>query len=123
MFSRISKNVDWVLVAALVPILAAGVVTMSSHGGESSYVFKQSLWIGVAFGVFFLLSTVDAQVFKKAGTLVWLFTFGISLLLVVFLLGHTAKGATSWLNFGGFSLQPADPMKLVLILVFSKYLS
>jgi rod shape determining protein RodA len=96
---------------------------MSSLGGESSYVFKQSLWIGVAFGVFFLLSTVDAQVFKKAGTLVWLFIFGISLLLVVFLLGHTAKGATSWLNFGGFSLQPADPMKLVLILVFSKYLS
>ncbi len=123
MFARISKNVDWILVAALVPILLAGVVTMSSFGTETSYLVKQLLWIVVAFAAFFILSGIDAQVFKKAGTLVWLFLFGTGLLLVVFLLGHTAKGATSWLDFGGFSLQPADPMKLVLILVLSKYLS
>lgn len=123
MFARISKNIDWVLVAALVPILAAGVITMSSFGAETSYLLKQSIWIVVAFGVLFILAGVDAQVFKKAGTLVWLFLFGTGLLLVIFLIGHTAKGATSWLDFGGFSLQPADPMKLVLILVLSKYLS
>ncbi len=123
MFARISKNVDWILVVALVPILAAGVITMSSFGVETPYLLKQSVWILIAFAVFFGLSGIDAQVFKKAGTLVWLFLFGTGLLLVIFLIGHTAKGATSWLDFGGFSLQPADPMKLVLILVLSKYLS
>jgi rod shape determining protein RodA len=123
MFSRILKNVDWVLVGALVPILAAGLITMASFSGDMAYASKQLIWIGVAFATFFLLSGLDAQVFKKTQTLVWLFAFGLGLLLIVFLVGHTAKGATSWLSFGGFSLQPADPMKLILILVLAKYLS
>lgn len=123
MISRIIKNVDWVLVAFMVPILLAGVVTMSSFSEATSYFVKQSMWILIAFFTFFLLSGIDAQVFKKTNTLVGLFLGGIAVLLVVFVLGHTAKGATSWLSFGGFSLQPADPMKLILILVLAKYLS
>jgi rod shape determining protein RodA len=123
MFSRILKNVDWVLVGAMIPILAAGLITMASFSGDMAYASKQLIWIGVASLVFFTLSGLDAQVFKKTQTLVWLFAFGLGLLFIVFLVGHTAKGATSWLSFGGFSLQPADPMKLILILVLSKYLS
>jgi rod shape determining protein RodA len=123
MFARIFKNVDWVMCAFLVPILLAGLVTMSSFGAQTSYLLKQSIWIVVAFMVMFFLSSVDAQIFKKTKTLVWIFLFGIILLVITFLLGHTAKGATSWLQFGGFSLQPADPMKMVLILILAKYLS
>ena len=123
MISRIIKNIDWVLVAFMIPILLAGVVTMSSFSGATSYFLKQSIWIGVAFLVFFFLAGIDAQVFKKTNTLVGLFLGGIAVLLIVFVLGHTAKGATSWLSFGGLSLQPADPMKLILILVLAKYLS
>lgn len=123
MFSRAFRNIDWVLIAAIVPILAAGMVTMASFGAGGSYVLKQGIWVAVAFLVLFGLSAIDAQVFKKAQTLVWLFAFGVGLLLVIFILGHASHGAQSWLKFGGFSLQPADPMKLVLILVLSKYLS
>lgn len=123
MLSRIAKNIDWKMVAFMIPVLLAGVVTMSSFSESTSYFLKQSLWIGVAFSAFFLLSGIDAQVFKNTRTLVWMYLGGIAVLLVVFVLGHTAKGATSWLSLGGFSLQPADPMKLVLILVLAKYLS
>ncbi|MEI8224079.1 MAG: rod shape-determining protein RodA [bacterium] len=123
MFARIIKNIDWVLVAFMIPILLAGVVTMSSFSGATTYFVKQSIWIGIAFLAFFFLASIDAQVFKKTNTLVGLFLGGIAVLLIVFVIGHTAKGATSWLSFGGFSLQPADPMKLILILVLAKYLS
>lgn len=123
MFARIIKNVDWILVGALVPILAAGVITMASFNTDASYALRQLLWIAVSFFAFCILSGIDAQVFKKTSTLVGLFLFGVGLLSIVFLLGNTVKGATSWLDFGGFSLQPADPMKLVLILILSKYLS
>ena len=111
------------MIGFMVPILLAGVVTMSSFSETSSYFFRQSMWIGISFAVLFFLAGIDAQVFKKTNTLVWMFLGGIAVLLAVFVLGHTAKGATSWLSFGGFSLQPADPMKLVLILVLAKYLS
>ncbi len=111
------------MIGFMVPILLAGVVTMSSFSGTTSYFLKQSMWIGIAFVALFFLAGIDAQIFKKTNTLVWIFLGGIAMLLAVFVLGHTAKGATSWLSFGGFSLQPADPMKLILILVLAKYLS
>ncbi len=123
MFSRAFRNIDWVLIATIVPILAAGMVTMASFGADGSYVLKQGIWVALAFIALFGLSAIDAQVFKKAQTLLWLFAFGVGLLLIIFILGHASNGAQSWLKFGGFSLQPADPMKLVLILVLSKYLS
>lgn len=123
MFSRILKNVDWVLVGALVPIILAGLITMMSFSESSSYVVRQLIWIAISGSLFLFISGSDIQFFKKTETLVGMFLLGISILLLVFLFGHTAKGATSWLSFGGFSLQPADPMKVILILVLSKYLS
>ncbi len=111
------------MVGFIVPLLLAGVVTMSSFSGTTSYFLKQSIWIALAFLVFFILAGVDAQVFKKTKTLVWLYGFGMALLMFIFVVGHAAKGAKSWFSLGGFSLQPADPMKLIIILVLSKYLS
>lgn len=123
MFSRILKNVDWVLVGALVPIILAGLITMMSFSESSSYVVRQLMWITLSGSLFLFISGSDIQFFKKTETLVGMFLLGLSILLLVFLFGHTAKGATSWLSFGGFSLQPADPMKVILILVLAKYLS
>ena len=111
------------MVGFMVPILFAGLITMSSFSNTTSYFLKQSIWILVAFSIFFVLAGIDAQIFKKTRTLVWLFLFGVGLLMVLFVLGHVSKGAERWLSLGGFSLQPADPMKLILILVLAKYLS
>lgn len=123
MLERIKRNVDWVMVAFIVPILLAGMVTMSSFSGSGSYFLKQAIWVVLSFLVFLFLASLDAQVFKKTNTLVWLYGFGMALLLAIFVLGHAAKGAKSWLSLGGFSLEPADPMKLIIILVLAKYLS
>jgi rod shape determining protein RodA len=96
---------------------------MMSFSESSSYVVRQLVWIAVAGGIFFFLSGSDLQFLKKTETLMMMFIGGLGVLLLVFIFGHTAKGATSWLSFGGFSLQPADPMKVILILVLAKYLS
>lgn len=123
MFARAFKNIDWPLVGFLIPILAAGIITMSSFSSETSYFLRQSLWVGIAFIVMFFLASIDAQIFKKTSTLVWMFIAGLGILLTVFAVGTVAKGAQSWISFGSFSLQPADPMKLVIILILAKYLS
>jgi rod shape determining protein RodA len=44
-------------------------------------------------------------------------------LLVLFAVGHVSKGAKSWLSVGFFSIQPSDPVKLVIILLLAKYFS
>jgi rod shape determining protein RodA len=43
--------------------------------------------------------------------------------LILIIIGHISHGHKSWFNFGFFSFQPVDVMKLVLILVLAKYFS
>jgi rod shape determining protein RodA len=52
-----------------------------------------------------------------------LYLLVLSVLAVLLVLGHVAKGAQSWFTFGGFSFQPSDLMKLVLVIVLAKYFS
>jgi len=39
------------------------------------------------------------------------------------ILSHAIKGARSWLSFGAFSLQPSDPVKILVVLILAKYFS
>jgi len=45
------------------------------------------------------------------------------LLLTLLVATHAVQGAKSWFDLGAFSLQPADPIKLVFIALMAKYFS
>jgi cell division protein FtsW len=52
-------------------------------------------------------------------TCFFIFVSAIAIMAILPLLGHNAKGATRWLQFGGFSLQPSEFMKPALIVLAS----
>ena len=119
-----SLRIDWVLLVSLLPILGAGLVTMSSFGADTSrFLGHQLVWIGISLTLFFALSFVDFRFLRRTTILVVLFLVSCFLLVLLFALGHVAKGAKSWFSFGGFSFQPSDPIKIVLILILAKYFS
>jgi rod shape determining protein RodA len=118
-----SLRIDWILFFATIPLLLAGLITMSSFGGKGAFFEKQIIWILVSFAVFFALSFVDFRFLRRTGVIVFLYGGGCALLMVLFVMGSVFKGAQSWFNFGSFAFQPSDPMKLVLILVLTKYFS
>ena len=120
------KKIDWLLVAFLIPIVSAGLFTMKSFVpsvGEDNFFSKQLIWVAICFGVFFLFSFIDFRFLKRTDILVYLFLFFSGILVVLFILGHVSHGAQSWLSFGGFSFQPSDMMKLVVVLILAKYFS
>lgn len=121
-FSLLSR-VDWMLLAFALPITIAGLVTMQSYGTESLYFDRQLMWLSLSLVVFFLCSFLDVSILKKTNVLVALFISCVSILVLIFLVGHTANGAKSWFSFGGFSVQPSDFVKVVLILMLAKYFS
>ncbi len=118
-----SLKIDWILFFATIPLLLAGLITMSSFGGKGAFFEKQALWIVISFAVFFAFSFMDFRFLRRTGVIISLFAGGCGLLLFLFVLGSVFKGAQSWFNFGAFAFQPSDPMKLVLILVLTKYFS
>jgi len=120
------KRIDWLLVFFLLPILTAGLFTMKSftpEDGGVDFFSRQIIWVGLSLVVFFVFSSIDFRFIKRTGVLVTLFLFFLFTLTALFVLGKVAHGAQSWFDFGGFSFQPADMMKLVLILVLAKYFS
>lgn len=117
------RNVDWALVLFILPVLGAGLSTMSSFTGDTNYFSHQLLWILISFSVFFIFSFIDFRFLKRTEVLVALFLFFSFLLVLLFLAGHTSNGAKSWFSLGGVSIQPSDMMKLVVILILSKYFS
>jgi rod shape determining protein RodA len=126
MAEKVIKRIDWLLVFFIVPIVAAGLVTMKSFTPlESTVDFfgKQLIWVTLSFIVFFIFSFIDFRFLKRTDVLVSLFLLFCFLLFVLMLLGHISHGAKSWFNFGFFSFQPVDVMKLVLVLVLAKYFS
>lgn len=119
----VTAVIDWVTLSVSVVLVAAGLVTMYSFTGESSVFSRQIMWLCVSICVYVVLAQVDYRSFRKTWVLVFLYSTVVALLLAVSVIGVTVKGAQSWFSFGGFSFQPSDVAKIVLILVLAKYFS
>ncbi len=116
-------QVDWLLILFLLPVLGAGLVTMESFTEVTPFFSRQLIWIAISFVAFFCLSYIDFRFLKRTDILVALFSLFSVLLLLLFIAGKVSNGAQSWFDFGGFSFQPSDMMKLVVILMLAKYFS
>jgi rod shape determining protein RodA len=118
-----ARRVDWILVAAALALVAAGMLTMASYGGDLSLVRRQGTWLAVSAVAFLFFSRIDARVFRRSGVALWLYG-GIAVMLVaLFAVGTVAKGAQSWFRIGALGFQPVEFAKLALILLLAKYFS
>jgi len=82
---------------------------------------KQLMWIGISVFLGFLIILVDEKFFYAFAYPIFVIT--ILLLIAVLLLGTTVKGSSSWIEIGGFRMQPAEFAKFGAALALSKYLS
>lgn len=52
-----------------------------------------------------------------------LLLISLALLVIVLLIGNSVNGASRWISFGLFNLQPAEVAKLALFVFMSSYLA
>lgn len=118
-----SSRVDWWLFFGLVPIVGAGLVVMNNFIGNGNFFQRQVIWACIGFLLILILSRIDFRFLRRTPVVTAIYAGATSLLLLVLVVGHTAKGAKSWISLGGFSLQPADFAKLAIIILLAKYFS
>lgn len=116
-------RLDLPLLLATLPLLFAGLVSMYAFGSENVIFLRQLLWIAVGLSIAIALSFFDIRAFRKTNAVLYLYLAGVALLASLAFVGSVFKGAQSWFDLGAFAVQPADPMKLILILVLAKYFS
>ncbi|MBL7045823.1 MAG: rod shape-determining protein RodA [Parcubacteria group bacterium] len=115
------KHIDWILFSSVLLLVSAGAVTMNSFSGDSYFFEKQLIWASLGIGLFFILSSVDFRFLRRTSVIISLFAGSVVLLLLLFLFGDVVKGAQSRFDLGFLAVQPADPIKLVVILLLAKY--
>ncbi len=123
MIRRFLQSVDIVLLAAVIPIIAAGLVTMTSFSGETDFFSRQFFWVVASLILCFSIARLDVRFLRQSRVLIILYMVSIALLAAVLVFGKQVKGSQSWIDFGGFSFQPTDIAKLLVIAMLAKYFS
>lgn len=107
----------------VVMIYSASAIYAQDTMGDSEYFLKRHLMYLLLGGwLAYWASTCELETLRRHSKT---FLAVMTVLLVLVLIpgvGHATKGARRWFKFLGFSFQPSEFLKLVLILYFADYL-
>jgi cell division protein FtsW len=84
-------------------------------GDPFHFAVRQCVFAAVAAGLLVAVSMMDVKGVRRASFFIWI--AAILVMAALPFLGHDAKGATRWVQFGGFTLQPSEFMKPALIVL------
>ena len=108
-------------IAGLIMVFSASNVTayMSYAASPYNYFIKQGLVLIVGLFVFLFIINFST---KSYGFLSWVLLIIFAASLVILLIYGTAKNkAISWFDFGFFSLQPSEFIKVITIVFLATY--
>lgn len=123
MMRGFGKNIDWILLISVVPIILGGLAIMTSFMGQGDIFTRQLIWVIVGIGLMFFIANIDVRFLRDSRYITIFYAGALSLLVLVLLVGKTVKGAKSWFDFGFASFQPTDIVKLLVIAILAKYFS
>jgi rod shape determining protein RodA len=118
-------NVDWALLGATLALAGFGLLVIFSAtrgpGGDVSTVLRQGLFAVVGTGALAALSLIDYR--RARQWVIGIYLAGVVLLLAVLSpLGSEVKGTKGWFQVAGFSVQPAELVKVGLIVALAALL-
>ncbi len=117
---RMVPHVPWGLVAVTLAIAVLGIwnLASASRPPHSPLWTRQSINLAVGLLAALGVCLVDYRFLQR---MAWPFYgFNVALLLLLRVVGHRAKGAASWLALGPLRMEPAEFMKVALIVVLAK---
>ena len=126
----ISKHIDWFIIALYATLVFLGWIniyaaTVTENTREifdfTTLYGKQLQWIGLSFLLIFFIISIDSKFYERFSGV--FYVISIISLIGLFVFGSTINGATSWYNFGSFSLQPSEFAKAATILALANFLN
>ena len=133
MTSKKSHHFDYLLIITVAVLLILGILILASVSavfsqekfGETGYYLFHQIILGLGVGILlgFIAYKMPLSFFKKGG---WVFLLiNLVLMVLVFIpkLGVVSGGAPRWINFGFFTFQPSEFLKLTFIIYLSAWLA
>jgi len=114
--------IDLVMVVALIMLIVLGNLTLFSASGESEKMMNNHLFHLILAGILMLLaSQIPGHLLNRWS--IWIYGFGVFVLVLVLIQGAMGKGAQRWLELGGLRFQPSEVMKLAVPMMVASYFS
>lgn len=102
---------------------ASSYVAFRDFGDKYRYIKDQMMWVVIGFTALTVVSFFDYHKYYNFALPILLTAIGLLMLVFVPGLGISALGAKRWINLGFFVLQPAEVVKLSLVIYLSAWFS
>lgn len=125
----VPECLKWMLIAAAI-LIAIGVMNvynatyymnMAAGDGPYAHFLKHVGVLALSLAIGVVVAWLPKG-FIRGGAFLWVF-FTLLLLLLVFVAGHRANGATRWIMLAGFSLQPSEVAKVTGLIWAASFLA
>lgn len=121
------KKLDWILILAVLLLTGIGFLAIYSSSlgsGDFLNLQKQIIFFLAGFFLMILASFFDWRNFQTNTYLVSVLYFiSLASLVLLFFFAPEIRGTKSWFKIGEFSIDPAEFMKIIAVIVLAKYFS
>jgi len=117
---RVFANWPWSLMGSMVLIALIGLwnLASASRAPHAPLAGAQATFLVVGLVLAIVIALLDHRWIQRM--VVPAYCLNLAALVALKFFGHKAKGATSWFLIGPWSIQPAEFMKLTLVMMLAK---
>ncbi|NOK02622.1 rod shape-determining protein RodA [Myxococcus xanthus] len=117
---RMVPHIPWGLIFSVLAVCGLGIwnLASASRPPHSPVWGSQMGYLGISMVAVLVVCLVDYRWIQRMALPIYV--GNILLLIALRFFGHTAKGAESWFVIGPFRMQPAEFMKIGVVLMLAK---
>lgn len=128
--SIFTSSVDWVMILLYMGLVLIGWLSIFSASYDetaidpysfSHFYVKQVMWVAMAFVVALFVMLIDDKYYHILSYPAYI--GGLLILIGTLLFGKEVNGAKAWIEFGFFSLQPVELVKIATALAVARVMS
>ncbi len=111
------------IIGLIMVFSSSSIIAMENHADSFFYLKKQSLFLSIGLVTMLICSNINTNFLSKNYKL--FYAVGIILLVLVYvpMLGKKSGGATRWIQFLSFSIQPVEIAKYMLLIFIAQHLN
>ncbi|MET0155989.1 MAG: rod shape-determining protein RodA [Rickettsiales bacterium] len=111
----------WIFFLVMAALATEGTALLYSaaHGSWTPWALRHALRFCAFSPIMLAIAAMPTRWLYKLAYPAY--AFALFLLFLNDVAGETTMGAERWLRFGGFGLQPSEPMKLAMVMALARY--
>lgn len=131
MSSRV-RQIDYYILIPYLLLCAIGIIMVfsaSSHVASQSgstptaYLVRQAIFVIIGLLITYFMTSININVLKSPVIMGLGYLLLVGLLVALLFMGKTINGAAGWFQLGAFSIQPAEIVKFLLIIINAYFMT